>query len=221
MSAEASNCLLKTLEEPFPHVKIILLTSELNMVLPTIISRCQTFELKPIALKDIEASLTRINGLSAEKIRLLGRLSGGCLGWAILACGDETYLKEREVKQKEFYLQLTGSWDERLSYINQLPLDRNNAQDIIKLWLSWCRDVLLIKYNCNEAINNLDRVNDLKSWANMLTVIEIKEFIDELNRSLKYLSYNANLHLLFEVLMLDLPKKEKRAEQIFNAAGSN
>jgi len=221
MSAEAANCLLKTLEEPPPHVIIILLTAEEKMLLPTVVSRCQRFELKPIPAKEIEARLSLIDGMSAERRRLLARLSGGCLGWAMSATKDESFFRYREVKQKEFSSLLTSGWDERLSYIQQLSLDRNDAEDIIKLWLSWCRDVLLIKYNCDAAINNLDRMNDLRSWANILTVIEIKEFIDGLNKALNYLFYNANLHLVFEVLMLDMPKKEKRAEQILHPVSSN
>ena len=50
MSVEAANCLLKTLEEPPPHVVIILLTSEEKLLLPTVVSRCQRFELKPVAI---------------------------------------------------------------------------------------------------------------------------------------------------------------------------
>ena len=108
-----------------------------------------------------------------------------------------------------------------MSYIQQLPYDRNSVEEVIKLWLSWCRDVMLLKYNCEDAVTNLDKLDDIKSWANMLTILEIKEFINNLNRMLVNLSYNANLHLLFEVTMLDMPKKEKRAEYAINSSGVN
>ena len=48
LSAHAFNALLKTLEEPPPHVKFIFCTTEVQKVLPTILSRCQRFDLKPI-----------------------------------------------------------------------------------------------------------------------------------------------------------------------------
>ncbi len=80
---------------------------------------------------------------------------------------------------------------------------------------------MLLKYNCEEDITNLDKLNDIKSWANMLTIIEIKEFINSLNKMLVNLAYNANLHLLFEVIMLDMPKKEKKADYSMNSAGVN
>jgi DNA polymerase-3 subunit delta' len=199
MSAEAANCLLKTLEEPPQYVIILLLTSQENALLPTVVSRCQRFELKPVAVAEIESRLQTFDGLNPNKIKLLSRLSG----------------------LSEFASLLTRSWSDRLSYIQQLPSDRNRVEEVIKLWLSWCRDVMLLKYNCEEAITNLDKINDIKSWANMLTILEIKEFINSLNRMLVNLSYNANLHLLFEVIMLDMPKKEKRADYAINPAGVN
>ena len=221
MSAEAANCLLKTLEEPPQHIVILLLTSQENALLPTVVSRCQRFELKPVAIAEIEARLKNFDNIDPDKIKLLSRLSGGCLGWAISALNDESYLQSRDLRLSEFASLLTKSWSERLLYIQHLPSDRNSVEEIIKLWLSWCRDVMLLKYNCEEDVINLDRIIDIKSWANMLTILEIKEFINSLNKMLVNLSYNANLHLLFEVIMLDMPKKEKRADYAMNSAGVN
>ena len=48
LSTAAFNALLKTLEEPPEHVKFIFATTEPNKILPTIISRCQRFDLRPI-----------------------------------------------------------------------------------------------------------------------------------------------------------------------------
>lgn len=217
MSVEAANCLLKTLEEPPQHVVIILLTSEENLLLPTVISRCQRFELKPVSLPEIESRLSAIPGLEAERVKLLARLSGGCLGWALSAAGDDSFLKSREARITEFIALINRGWDERFSYIQQLPSDRKGAAEIFALWTSWCRDVLLMKYNCEEGVTNLDRMPDLKTWAGMLTVPEIKDFIDCLNAAAVNLSYNANLHLVLEVLMLDMPRKEKRADTLYSA----
>lgn len=220
MSVEAANCLLKTLEEPPPHVVIILLTAEEKLLLTTVISRCQRFKLKPMAIPETESRLSKIEGVSQEQGRLLARLSKGCLGWALSAAGDESLLRGRDLRLDEFAALITRTWDERFSYIQQLPSDRNSLEDTLKLWLSYCRDVLLIKYNCDGAVSNLDRVSDLKYWSNMLTVSEIKEFMDNLNEALMYLASNANLHLLLETLMLDMPKKEKRGDYMTNPSPS-
>jgi DNA polymerase III subunit delta' len=217
MSVEAANCLLKMLEEPPAHVVITLLTADEKLLLPTVLSRCQRFELKPVSIAEIESRLSCKAAVDQEKIKLLARLSGGCLGWALSAADDDSFLKAREARLTEFAALINRGWDERLSYIQQLPSDRKGASEIFTLWISWCRDVLLMKYNCEGAITNLDRINELKSWAGMMTVPEIKEFIDCLSGALANLGYNANLHLLMEVLMLDMPRKEKRADSLYSA----
>ncbi len=60
LSNAAFNALLKTLEEPPPHVKFIFATTEANKILPTILSRCQRFDLRPIPTETIAAHLLHI-----------------------------------------------------------------------------------------------------------------------------------------------------------------
>ncbi len=60
LSNAAFNALLKTLEEPPPHVKFIFATTEPNKILPTILSRCQRFDLRPIPTETIAAHLLHI-----------------------------------------------------------------------------------------------------------------------------------------------------------------
>ena len=68
LSTAAFNALLKTLEEPPPHVKFIFATTEAHKVLPTIISRCQRFDLRRIPTKIIADHLLHIANL--EKVDL-------------------------------------------------------------------------------------------------------------------------------------------------------
>jgi DNA polymerase-3 subunit gamma/tau len=68
LSTAAFNALLKTLEEPPPHVKFVFATTDPQKVLPTIMSRCQRFDLKPIPAELIVERLQKIAG--AEKIKV-------------------------------------------------------------------------------------------------------------------------------------------------------
>ena len=68
LSNAAFNALLKTLEEPPEHVKFIFATTEANKILPTILSRCQRFDLRPIPTETIAQHLLHIAG--AEGITL-------------------------------------------------------------------------------------------------------------------------------------------------------
>lgn len=70
LSNAAFNALLKTLEEPPPHVKFIFATTEANKILPTILSRCQRFDLRPIPTETIAAHLLHIakeEGIALEE----------------------------------------------------------------------------------------------------------------------------------------------------------
>jgi len=81
LSNAAFNALLKTLEEPPPHVKFIFATTEPNKILPTILSRCQRFDLRPIPTDIIAAHLQHMSDL--EGITL-----DGPAAWAIAKGAD-------------------------------------------------------------------------------------------------------------------------------------
>ena len=82
LTSAAFNALLKTLEEPPPHVKFVFATTDVQKVLPTILSRCQRFDFKPIPDELIVGRLKKI--AKAEKIKAadaaldcIARLAGG------------------------------------------------------------------------------------------------------------------------------------------------
>ena len=84
LTREAFNALLKTLEEPPPHVKFILCTTEPNKVPPTILSRCQRFDFSGISPEAICRRLSQIlekEGIQAEPeaINLIARRAGGSM----------------------------------------------------------------------------------------------------------------------------------------------
>jgi DNA polymerase-3 subunit delta' len=211
LSSEASNALLKTLEEPPPNVVIILLTNDETRVLQTVASRCQRIELKPISTEEIERELIKTQNLPADTSQLLARLSGGCLGWGITASFDTGYMQQRTQKLSELIGLLHATPGERLNYVSKIDNDRKNAEDFIKLWISLWRDLLLTKSNCQDEITHVDFREELEDRVQGLNLSEIKEFIDLLNQASTYISLNANVRLVFEVLMLEMPRKEVKA----------
>lgn len=107
LTKEAFNALLKTLEEPPSHVKFFFATTEAHKVLPTILSRCQRFDLRPISLPLIQDKLRSIvltlNGTIEEgALELIAKHSGGALRDAQslldrLLCYSEGPVTERDV----------------------------------------------------------------------------------------------------------------------------
>ena len=104
LTSEAFNALLKTLEEPPPNVVFILATTELQKVPATIQSRCQRYDFKRIAAKDIEARLREVaeaSGISADDaaLALVAREADGGLRDALSTFDQCVSLAEGRVTE--------------------------------------------------------------------------------------------------------------------------
>jgi DNA polymerase-3 subunit gamma/tau len=89
LSSASFNALLKTLEEPPPHVVFVLATTHPQELLPTILSRCQRYEFKPFSLAQIRAHLTHVAEqeafeLESDACLLLARAAGGSMRDALV-----------------------------------------------------------------------------------------------------------------------------------------
>ncbi len=71
LSKASFNALLKTLEEPPPNVVFILATTEIQKVLPTVLSRCQVFEFRRVSAAEVSEFLRRI--CDSEKVEVTDR----------------------------------------------------------------------------------------------------------------------------------------------------
>jgi DNA polymerase III subunit delta' len=218
LSIEASNALLKTLEEPESGVVFILLAVDPDILPVTVVSRCQTLDLVPVPIPDIENDLTSNRGIGPEKAALLARLSRGRFGWAVSAAQDESLLEKR-AELLESIIELTDAdYEERFAYSTQLATrfsqDRISVYERLDLWLDWWRDLLLVKTGLVDYITNIDRLNDLNEIAEKRSLGQIRNFISSIQSASKQLKQNANPRLVLEVLMLDVPEASWGQEAI-------
>ena len=117
LTSQAWNALLKTLEEPPAHVKFLFATTEPHKVLPTIISRCQRFDLKRISVPQIASRLRQIADgehihISDAALSAIARAADGgmrdaqsILDQMIAFCGG---LKEEETIQEQDVINVFG-----------------------------------------------------------------------------------------------------------------
>jgi DNA polymerase-3 subunit delta' len=84
----AANKLLKSIEEPPAYVFFLLVTDRLERVLPTIVSRCQMVEFRPLSDADVAAYLRESHGLDGVAAEALARLSTGSVERAVRLAGD-------------------------------------------------------------------------------------------------------------------------------------
>jgi DNA polymerase-3 subunit delta' len=205
-TAEASNALLKTLEEPPPSVVLILIAPEAEALLPTIVSRCRLVALRPLSVEVVRDALVERWGMERERAETLAHLSGGRLGWAVLAAQDEAVLAHR-AQLLDALIELTGQGRvERFAYAEGMAADSATARETLRLWQTWWRDVMLLASGSGATLTNSDRLDALRDHANRFGVEKAKEAAAGIARTLWQLDHNANARLALEVLMLDLPR---------------
>jgi len=211
LSTEAANSLLKILEEPPPKVVWLLLTAEESRLLPTIISRCQRLELKPVPLEQVEQILINLYNVDASKAKLLTRLCHGCLGWALSSLANDI-LEQRSQRITKLSSLLTAKIEQSFAYAQELASqfsqNRRSVAEVMEIWFDWWRDLMLIKLGCKEAITNIDYEMALEKQAKSLSLNEIKEFLANLYLVQEEISKNVNPRLVLESLMLNLPRRE-------------
>lgn len=213
LSADAANCLLKTLEEPEAKVTFILLTTNDRLLLPTVVSRCQRLELAPLSITDEVKALIEKQGIEPERARLLAGLSHGCPGWALAAAGDENTLQRRHEEVNKLVEVIKDGYEGRFDYAARLAArfnqNRGAVYEVLERWLDYWRDLLLIKLGTHDMITNIDRKSELVEMAGDYSLTQIKEYIEGISKAAEYLHQNINVRLALEVLMLDMPSSKE------------
>ena len=217
LSIEACNALLKILEEPPLNVILILLASQMDMLLPTIVSRCQVIELHPLSFEVIEEYLIKRWDVGVEKARMLSRFCNGAIGWALSALANSKIIEERERDMTRIIEICNATINERFAYAAELATlfgrDRGLTRVLIDLWSGWWRDLLLVKGGAASLIVNIDREDAVTEMADCYSLVQIKDFIEAIINAIRQLSMNANPRLVFEVLMLKLPSPERERRE--------
>ncbi|MEA3338012.1 MAG: DNA polymerase III subunit delta' [Chloroflexota bacterium] len=205
----AANALLKTLEEPPDRVMLILTSARPDALLSTIISRCQTVQLRPLAIEIVRQALINDWQVSEEEAALLARLSRGRLGWAVERLEDETAWQERvDILDESF--ELTGKGPtERLKFAANLARTPGRVQPTLDLWASWWRDLLLMQTGCSDQISNIDLEARLGEQVHQFDTSQVRHFLARLQAAPGQLNRNVNARLLLENLVLHMPEPEQ------------
>jgi DNA polymerase-3 subunit delta' len=202
---EASNALLKTLEEA-PSYTILTLTADSpEALLPTIVSRCEVLRLQPVPLDMVEAFLKE-QGAAPDEARLLAHISGGSPGRAVRLRQDPLALAFRNEKLSELQTLLPATRAQRFAYADKLGRDKVGMRRVLELWLSFWRDVLIRAGGASTPIANIDRQPEVESLARSLDLSAARRIVMDLDRARTQLEGNVNARLLAEVLLLDWPR---------------
>ena len=201
----AANALLKTLEEAPAHAILLLTADTPEQLLPTIISRCEVLRLRHLPISSIESDLLK-RGVDAERARLLAHISGGRPGYARRLVDDVTLLEKREERLNDLQTLLHASRVEKFSYADKLSKDKDVMRQVILIWLSYWRDVLLRVAQAETSLTNIDCNMEIEFLAGRLDLSFARRVVGDLESTLEKMDKNVNSKLLAEILLLDWPK---------------
>ena len=206
MTVQAQNALLKTLEEPPAYAVILLLTSNLDVMLPTIISRCVVMNMKPVPDDMIKGYLMRELQIPDYKADVCTAFAQGNLGKAKALAASEEFdnIKTEAVNLLRYIREMEIT--DIVSAINKIKkeykIDINDYLDILSVWY---RDVLLFKAT-NDA-NHLifkDEIQYIKNVANQSAYEGIEIILEALEKAKARLRANVSFDLTMELLLLTI-----------------
>lgn len=205
MNQQAQNALLKTIEEPPAYAIIMLLTTNADSFLQTILSRCITLNLKSVKDEVIRKHLMAKYQIPDYQADVCTAFAQGNVGKAIqLASSDDfNELKSSAIqllkRLEEIDLYELGA---AVKQINEYKLE---VQDYFDLMMIWYRDILYMK--ATNDVNGLifkDEVYDIKKQAATHSYQGIEVIIEALEKAKIRLNANVNFDLVIELLLLTI-----------------
>ena len=153
MTEAAQNALLKTIEEPPEYGIVILMTSNISALLPTIQSRCLTMEFRPLSTAVVESYVKEHCQVPDYQARASAAFAQGNLGKAMRYAKSEDFIERKDhiISLLRHVEQMDLS--EMLAVIKDLGTRKDEVRDYIDLMVLWYRDVLLFK--ATKDINQL------------------------------------------------------------------
>ena len=205
MTEAAQNALLKTIEEPPEYGIVILMTSNISALLPTIQSRCLTMEFRPLSTAVVESYVKEHCQVPDYQARASAAFAQGNLGKAMRYAKSEDFIERKDhiISLLRHVEQMDLS--EMLAVIKDLGTRKDEVRDYIDLMVLWYRDVLLFK--ATKDINQLlfqDEASYISREASHRSYEKIEEILQAFEKAKVRLRANVNFDITMELMLLTL-----------------
>ncbi len=225
LSTGAFNALLKTLEEPPAHVKFILATTEPQKLPMTILSRCQRFDFKKIAPKDIIKRLKIVAKesnlkITDEALNTISILAEGAMRDALSILERCVQDGMNEIDENNIK-ELVGI--PKLTYINKIVTSilEYNVEDVLKtaeeilnegkdinniIWemIKYTKDILIYKTTGKLDIYSKDEIEQIKEISQKVSKEKLLDVICKLSELENDIKWSSQRTILFETGLIKL-----------------
>jgi len=210
LNAGAANALLKTLEEPSIPVVMILVTSNINALPKTVISRTQVINFFPVPSDNIFRRLIEL-GIDRDRALILSRLAFGSPGKVLRYVTDSYLLNDYKGLITQLVdLVMAGLKDRFVIGATLLPHKAGSFNEtgqalgrVLDSWLLVLRDVMLLQSNNNQAIVHVFVLDKLQTIASKFSIAHICKLMRKIEESKRDLKTNVLPQLIFENILVN------------------
>lgn len=215
MQEVAQEALLKTLEEPPPAVLLMLLADDAGRLLPTIQSRCQVINLRPVPVAAIATALAR-SGLDSSQAREIAVLSAGRPGWAMRAAGDASLVEVQRGTAERALSWVDSSTYGRLVRAFRLgdsfSKRRTDVVGDVTALLGLWRDIMVLRLGLRDLVLHQALAEQMTMVASDWSLEAITRATRSVQTCLSDLEANVRPRLALEAMVLQWPPSPARLE---------
>lgn len=198
-SERVQNKLLKSLEEPPRFVKFVILAKNTNSILPTVLSRCEKFAIKPFSLEQLKTIFNENNSQNKNVIIENSNNSYGEI---------TKYLENKDfVNVFNLSLDMLKNMNKSnimLKYSSQIAKLKDNINLFVKITQNILSDVCYYIYNMQNLINNKSHIEDIELLANEFSTKACTKIIENLDKVKEKLMFNVNVNFVVDSMLLNI-----------------
>jgi DNA polymerase III subunit delta' len=202
MNEQAQNAILKTIEEPPSFDVFIFIAENIQLFLPTVISRVRVFEVPPVSKELIEKQLLQEYPISRERAESLAALSQGCMGKAIRYASSEEFNEQYNSIFSYISKRDVTKFSDLYSKIKEICADKTMAGLTMDIFMMWYRDLMAYKIsNDNNILYFKENIDDIRRQSQKYTFRELNAFNEKIGVVKRMIAANVKAENAAELLL--------------------
>ena len=198
LTTEASNSLLKMLEEPNKKAILILIATTQDRLLPTVVSRCQIVRFRGLSVDTLCSILCADYNFSRKDSRIYTNYSNGSLGLALK-------LKEADLMSLRENIISNSLLKNRINIIEDALFNASNSQDfkrIMFILLTLFRDSFILKTtHAEDLVTNIDYCAEIREFYKYMNAQQSILVLDKIMETYKLIDKNINKRLIIASIL--------------------
>ncbi|MFQ5649049.1 MAG: ATP-binding protein [bacterium] len=205
LTVEASNALLKILEEPPDNMYLLMTSSRPNVLLPTITSRCHLVKFDPLPAVELEKALIATETVDAQRARLCARLAGGSYRRCLELAREG--VDEMQTRALEFFRKSIQNRFVQVCFVDEIldhfQRDLKSIKELLAYLLIWFRDALVYRESGGESefLILQDHIEVVQKFNRSFPNADLNAATNEIERSLELMDRNVQINLILIVLL--------------------